>query len=151
MRGLLICPMDAQTATQVAALEQICFARPWSLAALEGELRNPLAIYLVALEEGKVVGYAGMHCILGEGYITNLATAPNARRKGVARALLEALLVHAHEQVLTLLTLEVRPSNAAAAALYGGLGFAVAGRRKGYYDGPREDALIMTLELRGTK
>ena len=141
--------MDSQSVVQVAALEQICFAVPWSLAALESELRNPLAIYFVGLERGEVAGYAGMHGICGEGHITNIAVAPDMRRRGVARALLDALLAHAHEHEFTLLTLEVRASNAAAVALYEAAGFYVAGRRKQYYDNPREDALIMTCDVLG--
>lgn len=151
MSELQIRQMGIDTVAQVAALEQICFSRPWSLAALEGELHNPLAVYFVALSGGEVVGYAGMHCILGEGHITNLAVAPALRRRGVARNLLDALLAHAHRQSLVLLTLEVRASNIAAIALYGGLGFVPAGLRKAYYDSPREDALIMTLEFGGTQ
>ena len=115
------------------------------------ELRNPMAVYFTAQSGGDVVGYAGMHCICGEGHITNLAVAPGHRRAGVARALLDALLAHAHAHRLALLTLEVRASNKAALALYGGLGFAQAGLRHGYYDAPREDALIMTLEFGDTQ
>ena len=147
MSDLDIRPMDVDTVARVAALEQICFARPWSLRALEEELRNPMAVYFTALSEREVVGYVGMHCILGEGYITNLAVSPAHRRRGVARALLGALLDSAHRQKLTLLTLEVRASNAAAIALYSERGFVSAGLRKSYYDAPREDAVIMTLGL----
>jgi len=147
MNDLLIRPMDAQTVAQVAALEQICFTRPWSLADLEYELRNPLAVYFTAQIGGVVAGYAGMHCILGEGHITNLAVGPQHRRRGLARTLLETLLTHARQRKLCLLTLEVRASNTAAIALYAGLGFLPAGLRKGYYDRPREDAVIMTLEF----
>ena len=147
MSCTLIRPVDEDTVAQVAGLEQICFARPWSLAALESELRNPMAVYFTAVRGEEVAGYAGMHCILGEGHITNLAVSPYMRRRGVARALLDALLTHAHEQKLVFITLEVRVSNAAAIALYGGVGFVPSGLRKGYYDSPREDALIMTLEF----
>ena len=147
MSGLLIRRMDEETVAQVAALEQICFARPWSLAAFESELRNPLAVYFVALDRGEVAGYAGMHSILGEGYITNIAVNPACRRSGIARALLDALITFARLHSLTLLTLEVRASNAAAITLYEGAGFLAVGRRKGYYDVPKEDAVIMTKAM----
>ncbi|MCL2857648.1 MAG: ribosomal protein S18-alanine N-acetyltransferase [Oscillospiraceae bacterium] len=151
MKGMLIRPMDTDSVAGVAALEQICFTRPWSLSSLEEELRNPLAVYFTALREGEVVGYAGMHRIFGEGHITNLGVSPTHRRQGVAIALLKTLLAHANERELALLTLEVRTSNAAAIALYGGLGFAPVGLRKGYYDAPKEDALIMTLKFGDTQ
>ena len=147
MDNIEIRPMDWESVAQVAALEQICFASPWSLAALESELRNPLAVYFVALDRGEVAGYAGMHNICGEGHITNLAVSPALRRRGVARILLDAMIAFAREHELALLTLEVRASNAAAIALYGGCGFVQVGLRSGYYDTPREDALIMTLEF----
>ena len=149
MSELLIRRMDSESVTQVAALEQICFARSWSLAAFESELRNPLAVYFVALAGGEVVGYAGMHNILGEGHITNIAVSAAKRRSGIARALLGALIDFARLHGLTLLTLEVRASNAAAIALYEGAGFAAVGRRKAYYDNPREDAIIMTRDFSG--
>ena len=145
MSGLLIRRMDEESVAQVAALEQICFAHPWSLAAFESELHNPLAVYFVALAGEDVAGYAGMHNILGEGHITNIAVNPKRRRSGIARALLDTLIDFARLHNLTLLTLEVRASNAAAIALYEGAGFAEVGRRIAYYDAPREDALIMTL------
>ena len=145
--GFYIQPMDENSVAQVAALEQVCFARPWSLAALESELCNPIAVYFAAMRGEEVAGYAGMHNILGEGHITNLAVSPALRRRGIARALLDTLVACAREHGLCLLTLEVRASNTAAIALYGGLGFAPAGLRKGYYDSPREDAVIMTLEI----
>ena len=147
MSDIVIRPMDNQTVAQVAGLEQICFSRPWSLSALEDELSNPLAAYFVALSGEVVVGYAGMHCILWEGHITNLGVSPALRRRGIARALLDALLTRARLQKLCLLTLEVRASNEAAIALYGGLGFVPVGLRRGYYDRPREDAVIMTLTI----
>ena len=85
-------------------------------------------------------------CILAadEGYITNVAVFPEQRRRGIAGQLLQVFLNFAEANRLAFLTLEVRPSNAAAIALYQGFGFQEAGRRKNYYDLPKEDALILT-------
>ena len=79
-----------------------------------------------------------------EGYITNVAVFPPYRRRGVAGKLLDVFLRFARANHLAFLTLEVRPSNAAAIALYTRFGFREAGRRWNYYDLPREDALILT-------
>ena len=79
-----------------------------------------------------------------EGYITNVAVFPPYRRRGVAGKLLDVFLRFARANHLAFLTLEVRPSNAAAIALYTRFGFREAGRRRNYYDLPREDALILT-------
>ena len=146
---LAIRRMDDQTVHQVAELEKACFDDPWSLGSLLGELANPSAVYLTAMRGQTVLGYLGMHHILDEGHITNLAVGPAYRREGVARMLLLELIAYARERNFAFLTLEVRASNQAAATLYSGLGFVQAGLRKGYYRKPAEDALIMTLYMGG--
>lgn len=111
---------------------------------LEEELFNPQASFLVAEgENGQVLGYAGLQVVLDEGYIANIAVAPQWRRQGLAGELLEVYCRFAQAH-LAFLTLEVRASNEAAIALYVKHGFAQAGFRKNYYQDPKEDALIMT-------
>ena len=114
---------------------------------LEDALFDPQASFIVAEdEEGNILGYAGLHVILDEGYIDNVAVEPDARRHGVASALLEVLCRFGAAK-LAFLTLEVRASNAPAIALYEKYGFQRAGLRPKYYDKPREDAVIMTREF----
>ena len=133
---------------QVAELERICFSTPWSRNMLAEELENDLAAFLVAVDgNGDVAGYAGLQVVLDEGYIANVAVRPDCRRRGVARRLLRVFLDFAQAHRLAFLTLEVRASNAPAIALYEGLGFQTAGRRKNYYEHPKEDAIIMTKEF----
>lgn len=141
-----IVPMQEIHLDKLAQLEQMCFSHPWSCQALGEELSNPAAVFLVAVEEDTVLGYAGMHVVYGEGYIDNIAVFPAARRKGVGRRLIEALVdwMEHHEGVF--LTLEVRPSNEAAVLLYQSVGFREVGRRKGFYQDPEEDALLMTRD-----
>ncbi len=98
---------------------------------------------------GDVLGYAGLLVAADEGYITNVAVFPEQRRRGIAGQLLQVFLNFAEANHLAFLTLEVRPSNAAAIALYQGFGFQEAGRRKNYYDLPKEDALILTQRFDG--
>ena len=144
---VVIRPMDMANVHQVAELEKICFADPWSLRSLQYEAINPGAVYLIAMRGESVLGYVGMHHVADEGHITNVAVAPAWRRKGIGRALILSLIAYARQQEMAFLTLEVRASNEAAAALYGGFGFAPAGLRKRYYKSPVEDAIIMTLNL----
>ena len=86
-----VIPMGQEHIAAVAALEQACFSAPWSAAALAEELDNPPAVFRVAVEGDTVLGYVGMHHVLDEGFITNVAVSPEARRRGVARALLADL------------------------------------------------------------
>jgi len=143
-----IVPMNADHLDEVAELERICFSVPWSRKMLAEELDNLLSAFLVALDDsGKVVGYAGLQVVLDEGYITNVAVRPECRRQGIAGKLLQVFLDFAKGNQLAFLTLEVRASNYDAIALYGSRGFRSVGRRKNYYEHPREDAIIMTLEF----
>lgn len=139
--------MSLETVQAVETLEQECFSNPWSLDSLAEELSNPISVFYVATVNDVLVGYAGMHHIIDEGYITNIAVTEAFRRNGVATALLNALLDYAKENDLRMLTLEVRPSNAEALALYMAFKFEQTGQRKNYYRGPTEDALILTREL----
>ena len=145
-----IVPMTADHLDAVAALERICFSDPWSRGLLAAELDNDLSAFLVALDsEDQVAGYAGLQVVLDEGTVTNIAVRPDCRRRGVASQLLQVFLNFAQGNHLAFLTLEVRASNYAAIALYGSRGFRGVGRRKNYYEHPREDAVIMTLDLTG--
>ncbi len=133
---------------QVLALEEQCFSVPWSAQSFLSELRNPACRWFAALEGERVLGYAGMQTVLDEGYIGNIAVDPLQRRKGIASALLDALLREAEALSLAFLTLEVREHNEPAIRLYERSGFVPVGRRKAYYSHPTEDALLMTYYLR---
>jgi len=140
-----IVPMDRSHIRQIAALERECFSQPWSEQLLEDALFDPQASFIVAEdgEEGNVLGYAGLHAVLDEGYIDNIAVIPDARRHGVASALLDVFCRFGAAK-LAFLTLEVRASNAAAIGLYEKYGFRQEGLRPDFYQKPKEDALIMT-------
>ena len=142
-----IVPMDRSHISQIAQLERECFSTPWTEAMLEEELFNPQASFIVAEDgEGNILGYAGLHVVLDEGYIDNIAVHPDARRHGVASALLDVYCRFGGAN-LAFLTLEVRSSNAPAIALYEKLGFQQVGRRKNYYAEVHEDAILMTVEF----
>ena len=144
--NLRIVPMTTAHLPSLVALEQICFpADPWSESLYRAALDNPaVAILLAEGKDGALLGYAVLSTVLDEGSLDNIAVAPHARRQGIADALLSALTAFGREH-LTCLMLEVRASNAPAIALYEKHGFAAVGRRKNYYDAPREDAVLMTL------
>ena len=144
--SLQIVPMNADHLEELEKLERICFSRPWSRKMLGEELEHQCAAFLVAQNSitQQVMGYAGLLVMADEGYITNVAVFPEFRRQGVAAKLIAVFENFARGNKLAFLTLEVRPSNTAAIALYKGFGFEEVGRRKNYYDLPKEDALILT-------
>ncbi len=130
---------------QILEIERLSFKMPWSRQAFLNELANQLAHYLVMLDDQMVIGYAGFWQILDEGHITNVALLPNYRGRGLGRRLVGHLIEQAKQLGIAQMTLEVRPSNAAALALYRQFGFSVQGRRPNYYYDTNEDALIMWL------
>ena len=138
-------PMDKSHLDAVAALERICFSKPWPKSMLEDELYNPNVSLVVAEgEDGSVLGYGEIGVVLDEGCLEKIAVDPAYRRQGVAEAILSAYLRFGRAK-LAFLTLEVRASNEAAIGLYEKLGFKEVGRRRGYYTEPKEDAILMTV------
>ena len=138
-----IIPMNESHVAAVAALEKANFSEPWSENSVRGELTNKLALWLVAVEDGEVLGYVGSQTVLQEADMMNIAVADTHRRQGIARLLVEELICQLDAYQLTL---EVRASNAPAIALYEKLGFQQVGLRKNYYHKPKEDALILRKE-----
>lgn len=138
--------MTQDHVAQVARLEKICFADPWSERSVASELENPLSLWLVALEGSTIAGYVGSQTVLGETDMMNVAVHPDFRRRGVGETLILALVEELKEAGSHSLTLEVRASNAPARALYEKLGFSQVGLRKNYYRNPKEDACILQMK-----
>ena len=141
-----IVTMTSDHVPQVAALEKECFSDPWSQRSVASELENPLALWLVWEEDGQVLGYVGSQTVLDETDMMNVAVSAQARRRGIAQALVEALVCQLKQRGSRCLTLEVRASNAPAIALDEKLGFRQVGRRPNYYRHPKEDGLILRKE-----
>ena len=135
--------MTPADADEVAAVERECFSVPWSRESFWSEAANENTLYLTATIDGKIVGYMGAWLLQGEAQITNIAVSPEYRRQGIGEKILSEFVTAIKQRNVTAMTLEVRPSNAAALALYAKFGFKDAGRRKGYYLDNGEDAIIM--------
>ena len=138
-----IVPLTKEHISELYLLEKASFSEPWSEMTFLKELENPQAHYLVALKEGRLVGYAGMWVILDEGHITNIAVAKELRGHGIGKKLVSTLVEKAQQMSLIGLTLEVRKSNTSAIGLYESFGFVSVGERTEYYHYPTEDATIM--------
>ena len=144
-----ICSAEIRHIDSLEALEQACFSLPWTRDQLVSQLPDEQHVFLVADSgNGQVLGYVGMMVVLDEGYISNVAVSPDHRRKGIADALMRALLCEADRRSLSFVTLEVREHNEAAIKLYEKWGFRPVGKRKNYYERPAEDAILMTTFLK---
>jgi ribosomal-protein-alanine N-acetyltransferase len=133
----------------VLAIEHSSFGDPWNRGAFAELIDDPRVAFLVADAGGEVRGYIVAWFVLDEGEIGNLAVADEARRHGVGARLLDGAIAAVRTAGVDALYLEVRDSNAAARALYASRGFVEVGRRRDYYRRPKEDALVLRLELAG--
>ena len=131
---------------QIAEIEALCFSAPWSEKSIASELTNPLSLWVVATDAGRVVGYVGSQSVLDEADMMNLAVLPAYRRRGIGKELVCRLTDELRNKKIHSLMLEVRASNDSAIALYCNLGFCQVGCRPGYYRNPKEDALILRKE-----
>jgi len=138
-------------AGQLAGIERECFAHPLEETQIRSLLGDGKNIFLAAREGGLLTGSVWVQTVLDEGYIGNVAVRPAFRRRGLADALLNALHGLGRERGLSFLTLEVRAGNAPAIALYEKNGYTRVGRRPGYYDHPKEDAILMTYLIEQEK
>lgn len=134
-------PMTAADVESVAVLEKEIYATPWSEQVFLDELRQPGRTYLIAEDQAVIVGYAGMMVVVDEAHITTMAVAETHRGRKLGTRLMLELARDAVEVGARHLTLEVRPSNHHAQALYRRFGMGPVGVRKDYYID--EDALIM--------
>jgi [ribosomal protein S18]-alanine N-acetyltransferase len=126
---------------QVLSIERRAFPTPWSLAMFVLELSKPSGVCLAAIENRRIVGYLICSRYADVWHLMNIAVDPPARRRGIATALLEEMIARAGAEASY--TLEVRPSNSSAIALYERFGFRSAGTRRRYYQDTGEDAVIM--------
>ena len=147
-RQVAIEPMTVEDLPRVLAIERTSFTSPWTEANFRHEIEdNPLAWNLVARADGRIVAFACAYVVADELMINDLAVDGSLRREGLGRALLRHLLEGARVRGCRRATLEVRPSNAPARALYDAFGFALVGRRAGYYADTGEDALLLACAL----
>lgn len=135
--------MDPEDLPAVLEIDAESLERPWRKEIWREELKSPSSTDFVLEENGEILGQVGVKRVADELHVMTLAVRPEHRRRGLARALMEAALA-THPDALRVY-LEVRPSNKAARTLYDSMGFATVGLKRRYYG--NEDALLMTLDL----
>lgn len=141
--------MRMEDVAEVAALEHQIFGDPWSADSFLAEVeRNPDIGYPIVLcSQGEIVAYAVAWFIVDEIHIGNVAVRPELQGQGIGQAVLRSVLEEGERRGMTYATLEVRPSNKRALALYERFGFRQIAVRKQYYRDNREDALVLALDL----
>ena len=133
---------------QVKALLDTCFGESaWTMESLRSQLDKADSHCTVAVEGDTVIGFLAFEQVLDEGSIVEVAVHPDHRRRGIAKALITSA-IHSADGLKTVF-LEVRESNTPAIKLYESLGFERIAVRKGYYDHPKEDAVIMKRSISG--
>ncbi len=146
--------IEKMTLDDIDEVLEVCensFPIPWSRKSFEEEMSNMLATYLVAKLDNKVVGFIGLWFVMDECHITNIAVHNEYRNKHIATELVNAMFEYCKEHETSYVLLEVRSSNVAAKELYKKFGFKEDVVRKDYYKNPdntREDAIVMSLEIR---
>lgn len=150
MADLSIRPATVADVAAIAAAEQRCFSDPWSEEGIAGLFESQSLLGLVAWGSGAnpaLAGYLLARSIAGEAEILTLAVVPERRGTGVGRGLLVAALAGLRERGTQAVFLEVRESNTAAGRLYAAQGFRPVGVRSDYYRSPRENAVVLRLEV----
>ncbi len=142
---------EARDLASLARLEAAASAHPWTQEQLASALGGGYERVLVGRQGPRAAGAVVAFCVLGvaadEVHILNVVVDPAWRRRGLARLLITLALRHGRRQGARQAFLEVRAGNATARALYRSLGFRETGRRRDYYQSPREDAVLMALDL----
>ena len=132
----------------IVRIEETCFTDPWSKQGFADSLHEASAHLLVIEDEsGEIAGYACLYQVVDEGEIVNVAIDPKYLQKGYGEKLVSALMKLGKDLGAERFFLEVRKSNVAGQALYGSLGFFACGVRKGFYENPKEDAVLMMWEM----
>ena len=135
--------MRPEDLEDVVRIERTSFPTPWSPGIFTQELTLGNRVWRVLVADGEVAGYGGVMAVGEDAHLMNIALREDVRGRGLGGALLSHLIEASVAMGVRRLTLEVRPSNGIAAALYERAGFSVAGIRPGYYEDTAEDAVIM--------
>ncbi|OGD21069.1 MAG: ribosomal-protein-alanine N-acetyltransferase [Candidatus Aminicenantes bacterium RBG_16_63_16] len=142
--------MEAADLPSVMEIEVVSFPNPWQESTFRGEIQHrPISFPLVVEHSAhnRVIGYIVFWVIGEEAQINNIAVHPDFRRLGVGERVLRQVIAQLRSSGVSMVTLEVRPSNTGAQTLYRKLGFRMIGLRKGYYTNPPEDAFVLALHL----
>ncbi len=140
---MIIRELRTEDVEPLCVIESKSFSMPWSAADFVRLIQDRDSLYLVAEEDGRVVGSCGVTNVSGDGEIDNVVVDEAYRNRGIATALLRETLKRGQAMGVKAFTLEVRVSNAAAIHVYEKAGFVSEGIRPRFYEKPTEDAMIL--------
>ena len=144
---MIVRKASKEEAARIAKMERAVFSDAWSEAGILETMCQHTASVYVASVENTIAGYAIVYTVMDEGELVRIAVDSMFRRQGVAGSLLDTLIREWQDHGILLWHLEVRKSNDAAQGLYRSRGFSKDGIRRGFYENPREDAVLMSLRL----
>ncbi len=131
----------------IVRLEADTFSDAWTVKGITETFQGNQSMITVAEEEGRVIGYCILYYVLDEGEIARIAVEKEMRKKGVGDGLLADAISYCEKMGLTRILLDVRESNENARRFYEKHGFLTDGIRKGFYEDPKEDAVLMSREI----
>jgi ribosomal-protein-alanine N-acetyltransferase len=143
-------PMRVEDLGEVQAIENDVYPHPWTRGNFLDSLYSGYETWVLRDEAGTLVGYFLLMVAVDEAHLLNITVRRDLQGQGLARMLLDHVVLLAREKKMHSVLLEVRPSNLRAKAVYERYGFTQIGRRKGYYPAvgnTREDAIVMSLPL----
>ena len=147
MIDLKLVPVSKEHIDNICEIENESFCDPWNKQFFLELIDSPIAVCYAAVTKSGVSGYIITYHIADEIQILNIAVKRSERNKQIATNLFDVIFDYAEAGNAEKFTLEVRPSNTAAAALYKKLGFEIDGLRKNYYTRPKEDAILMSMKV----
>lgn len=139
--------LNEEDIPQVSKMEEKYFSQPWGEESIKHYLDNGLMLFIIAKDGDKVCGYVAVMCVLDEGNLVSIAVDEHYRRMKIATEMLDIVYEELRNSEVTSINLEVRQSNEPAIRLYEKEGFQQSGRRKAFYEKPKEDAILLLKQL----
>ena len=146
--NLVIRKAEIEDLDSLVEIENECSGMPWTREQFKEELCFPLAYTYVSEADGNVVGFFSMHVVSDDAHLNEFGVKSEYRRNGIGHKLAEQMIDICKDNDCSVLSLEVRETAFPAIALYEKVGFARAGKRKGFYQNPKEDAYIYILSFK---
>ncbi len=140
--------MTIEDCEAVGEIERRNFSVPWTVDDFEGSIvQDNYRLYVCVSDDDEIIGYSSFYFVVDEAEIVNIFVREDYRKSGIGKALIEKMIEEARNQNVKNMFLEVRKSNEPAKGLYKKCGFSDVSIRKGFYEKPTEDAIVMRIMI----